>query len=207
MEGTSETKKKQKAKHEGIGYPCDQCEHIATEIFLLKRHKEVKHEGISYPCDQCAYCATRMGDLKRHKKTKHEGIPYPCDQCEFSATDIGNLKRHKKVKHEGIRYPCDQCEYSATRIDILNKHRKVNHENCEYTTMQSGNKEVHHKIDLSSAAKKVKVLGEKLAFSKYRGYLEHVQEPEFIEVSERYEEEKEIKTEEDIDPLSIIDWQ
>ena len=40
--------------------------------------------------------------------------------------------------------------------------------------------------------------------SKYQGYLEHVQEHEFIEVSEMYEEDKEIKTEEGVDPLSII---
>ena len=45
---------------------------------------------------------------------------------------------------------------------------------------------------------------EKLSLSKYQGYIEHVLEPEFIDVSEMYEEEKEIKTEEDLDPLSII---
>ena len=47
---------------------------------------------------------------------------------------------------------------------------------------------------------------EKLSISKYQGYLEHVQEPEFIEVSEMYEVDKEIKPELDIDPLSVINY-
>ena len=50
---------------------------------------------------------------------------------------------------------------------------------------------------------KVKVMVQKLPLSKYQGYLEHVQEPEFIEVSTMYDEEKEIKTEEGSDPLAI----
>ena len=40
----------------------------------LKRHKEAKHEGIRYPCDQCEFAATRISLLKRHKEAKHEGI-------------------------------------------------------------------------------------------------------------------------------------
>ena len=36
MEGPPEAKKKKKVKHESIGYPCYQFEHIATEICLLK---------------------------------------------------------------------------------------------------------------------------------------------------------------------------
>ena len=47
---------------------------------------------------------------------------------------------------------------------------------------------------------------EKLSISKYQDYLEHLQEPEFIEVSEMCEEYKEIKTELDIDPLAIITY-
>ena len=37
----------------------------------MKRHKEPKHEGIRYPCDQCEYTATQNGNLKSHKKEKH----------------------------------------------------------------------------------------------------------------------------------------
>ena len=46
-------------KHEGICYPCDQCEFAATSPNIPKTHKEAKHEGIRYPCDECDYVAMR----------------------------------------------------------------------------------------------------------------------------------------------------
>ena len=147
----------------------------------LKKHKEAKHEGIRYPCDQCEYSASQKGQLKSHKEAKHLGIRYPCDQCEYTTAYAVELRKHKEVKHEGIRYPCDQCAYIATRMDRLNKHKKTKHENCEF----------------SSAV-------ENPSPSKYQDFLE--QDPDFIEVSEMYNGDKEIKTEMDIDPLSIIDY-
>ena len=145
----------------------------------LKKHKEDKHEGIRYPCDQCEYSATQISNLKIHKKTKHGGIRYPCDQCDLVCASKQTLKRHKESKHEGIRYPCDQCEYSATRISYLMKHREAKHEGFRYP------------YDVSDI---------------YQDNLEHVQEPELIEISKIYEKDKEIKTELDLDPLSIINF-
>ena len=72
--------------------------------------------------------------------------------------------------------------------------------------MQTGNIEVHHQKEISPITMKVKVMVQKLSLSKYQGYLQHVQEPEFIEISEMYEVDKEIKTELDIDPLSVINY-
>ena len=72
--------------------------------------------------------------------------------------------------------------------------------------MQIGNIEVHHQKEISPITMKVKVMVEKLSLSKYQGYLEQLQEPEFIEVSTMYDEEKEIKTEEGSDPLVIKDY-
>ena len=34
---------------------CNQCKFAAIHINDLKRHMEAKHEGIRYPCDQCEY--------------------------------------------------------------------------------------------------------------------------------------------------------
>ena len=48
----------------------------------LNMHKERKHEGIRYPCDQCDYTATQASHLNRHKESKHEGKNYSCDQCD-----------------------------------------------------------------------------------------------------------------------------
>ena len=61
--------------------------------------------------------------------------------------------------------------------------------------MRSGNKEVRHKIEFFSAVKNPLP-------SKYQDCLG--QKPGFIEESEMYKVDKEIKTEEEIDPLSII---
>ena len=213
----SHLKRHKKGKHEGIRYPCDQCEYTATRISLLKEHKKAKHEGIRYPCDLCEYSATQMSNLKKHKEARHEGIRYPCDQCEYSATEMSKLKKHKEAKHEGIRYPCDQCEYRGTRMDDLKRHKKTKHdgiryskkfkhEKFEYTAMQLGNIEVHHQKEISPVTMKDNVIVEKLAISKNQDFIEYVLEPEFIEVSEMHEVDKEIKTEMDIDPLSIIDY-
>ena len=93
----------------------------------MKTHKEAKHEGIRYPCDQCDYSFTAVSILNKHKKSKHKGIRYLCDQCEYTASDLGNLKRHKRSEHEGIRYPCDQCEYAAIRHLNLKYHKNAKH--------------------------------------------------------------------------------
>ena len=166
----------------------------------LKHHKKAKHEGIRYPCDQCEYSATQVGTLKKHKEAKHEGIRYPCDQCEYSATQMSALKTHKEAKHEGIRYPYDQCEYSAIDMGTLKTHKEAKHEGISYPCAKFDKKEI------SPITMKVKVMVEKLPISKYQGYLQNVQEPEFIEVSEMYEVDKEIKPELDIDPLSVINY-
>ena len=123
-----------KSKHEGIQYPCDQCEYAASELGNLHQHKQSKHEGIRYPCDQCEYAATQLSALKRHKQSKHKGIRYPRDQCEYDATGQGHLKQHKKAKHQGIRYPCDQCKYVASQLSSLKIHMITKHEDvvtCE----------------------------------------------------------------------------
>ena len=89
-----------------------------------KTTKKSKHEGIIYPCDQCEYAATSLSHLKNHKKSNHEVIRYPCDQCDYKFADLSNLRKQQKLKYEGIRYPCDQCEYLTTRPIYLKRHKK-----------------------------------------------------------------------------------
>jgi len=163
-------------------------------------------EENTFPCDSCNHIFASKKTLKRHKEAKHEGIRYPCDQCEYSATQMSHLNKHKEAKHEGIRYPCDQCKYISAYSADLKRHKKSKHYEHKYTAMQSANIGGHHKKEISKITMKVKVMVEKLSLSKYQDYLEHVQEPEFIEVSEMCEVDKEIKTEEDIDPLLIIHY-
>ena len=63
---------------------------------------------MGYPCDECEYVATRTNDLKRHVESKHKGVRYPCPECEYAATTASHLKKHMKKKHEELRYPCSQ---------------------------------------------------------------------------------------------------
>ena len=37
----------------------------------LKEHVESIHEGVRYPCDQCDYRATTKGNKKSHEMFKH----------------------------------------------------------------------------------------------------------------------------------------
>ena len=57
------------------------------------------HEGVRYPCHQCDFNATQRGDLMRHIKSQHEGLRFLCDQCDYMATTKGHLMSHIKRKH------------------------------------------------------------------------------------------------------------
>ena len=46
----------------------------ATEKGHLLRHIESIHEGIRYPCDQCEYKATQRENLRTHINSIHESI-------------------------------------------------------------------------------------------------------------------------------------
>ena len=65
---------------------------------MLKHHRS-KHQGVKYPCSQCDYKATQSGHLKEHVESVHEGVKYPCNQCQYQATQRSNLYTHIKNKH------------------------------------------------------------------------------------------------------------
>ena len=54
-------------------------------FFNLNQQKEAKHEGIRYPCDQCEFAATITCNFNHHKASTHKGIRNLCDQCEFAS--------------------------------------------------------------------------------------------------------------------------
>ena len=119
-------------KHNGIRHPCDQCQYAATTSSNLKKHKLAKHTIIRLKCDQCDYKAFDKSSLKRHVASKHEKIGYPCNVCEYVATQVSSLNAHKASKHIGLRYPCDQCSYAATTNSNLKKHKAAKHEGVRY---------------------------------------------------------------------------
>merc|ERR1712137_1128282 len=137
-----------------------------------------------------------MGErhLKQHKRSKHEGIRYFCDQCDYVATWKSLLNTHKESKHEGIRYPCKHCDYVATMQRNLKGH-----------TLSKHGGQLCVKTSVKSKRKHVKVMIEKLDSSKYLSHpiSQNSIEPEFIEISGMEIADTDIKIEDDIDPLSI----
>ena len=43
--------------------------YIATRASILKVHVESVHEGVRYPCSQCEFGTTTANDLRRHVKS------------------------------------------------------------------------------------------------------------------------------------------
>ena len=72
--------------------------------------KRTKKSTAGFPCKECEYVATRAGNLKAHAENKHKGVRYPCSQCKYAATTTGGLKIHVENKYKGVRYPCPECD-------------------------------------------------------------------------------------------------
>ena len=96
-----------------------------TIIFNIQRDKSV-HEGVKYPCNQCDYQATQQGNLLQHIQSKHEGVKYACNQCDKQFTLQSSLTTHIQSKHKGVKYTCNQCDYQGSK-DALRHHIKARH--------------------------------------------------------------------------------
>jgi len=51
--------------------------------FLQSEPKKFKRGNDGYPCNECEYVASRADHLKRHVENKHIRIRYACDECEY----------------------------------------------------------------------------------------------------------------------------
>ena len=118
-------------------FECDQCQKTYSSSQALVFHKRSVHEGVKYPCDQCDYQGTK-GTLTVHIKSKHKGITYACKQCDYEAGTKNRLSVHIQTKHEGTKYTCDQCYHQYTRLDHLKIHIRSKHEDVEYTCFECG---------------------------------------------------------------------
>lgn len=95
----------------------------------MLRHYRSIHEGIKYPCNQCDFQAAGLSNIQKHIciQYKHEGVKYPCNECDFQATTKSSLQRHKQSKHDCTRHPCPQCDYEATGQESLQLHLTAKH--------------------------------------------------------------------------------
>jgi hypothetical protein len=102
------------AKHEGLGYGCDQCAYTASQQVHLATHKQVKHEGVRYGCDQCDYKATRPYVLIKHKRKK----------CGYKPSAKKSLSTHKQLKHERLITNGPQGEPDETSSLLIGRFRR-----------------------------------------------------------------------------------
>jgi len=58
----------------------------------LRTHIISVHEGMMFPCESCDYLATEKSNLRKHIKSIHEGIRFSCESCEYLSTQNFSLK-------------------------------------------------------------------------------------------------------------------
>ena len=72
---------------------------MATDKKGLKIHMEAKHFDVRYPCDLCDHQATQPGNLKKHKDSVHFKIKHKCHLCTLQFSQDGHLRKHLRLKH------------------------------------------------------------------------------------------------------------
>ena len=89
-------------------FPCDQCDHVATQKSNLERHREFIHNyeiASFYECDECKLKYTTNHALKQHNLSKHSSVRVKCDKCDYITSYKENLRNHKKAQHSGQLAP------------------------------------------------------------------------------------------------------
>ena len=72
---------------------CDECDYKGTSS-ALRQHKQSKHEGVKFPCPECDVILSRETHLLKHQNAVHKGVRFQCPHCDYKATQKGNLTRH-----------------------------------------------------------------------------------------------------------------
>ena len=52
-------------------FHCQKCEKRFSSQGALYNHNKSSHEGVKYPCTECNYKATQKGHLKQHVAENH----------------------------------------------------------------------------------------------------------------------------------------
>ncbi|XP_052895456.1 zinc finger protein 425-like [Anopheles moucheti] len=113
---------------DGSTYPCDQCETVLSNRYLLFFHKR------THQTEECPVCkeTLRAGYMKIHIDMKHpdhstlpENPAFKCDQCDKSFGYKAALTLHKR-KHRLTE--CPVCK-KTVRADCLKRHMDFNHPN------------------------------------------------------------------------------
>ena len=119
---------------------CDICLQKFAYNQGLKRHKAFRHEGLGYSCDQCDHLARSPLGLLKHKRLTHgftsESIPDDVLLSSFQCKDCGKLYHSKSVLrrhalvHTGERpFPCNKCEKRFRQQSALEGHKGIHNKN------------------------------------------------------------------------------
>ena len=115
--------------HLQVRYPCDICDHIATQKINLQKHIQAKHERDQrpeYKCSDCNYKSIHKSSITFHKKIKHTENPtyHNCDKCEYKSKFKSSLSNHEKLKHteNPSFHSCSTCSYKTIFKRDLNRH-------------------------------------------------------------------------------------
>ena len=125
-------KQHKESTHEGVRYPCTECNSQYSEKTDLKAHILAVHKGITYSCDNCDHQASSKKNLRIHRKSKHEGVKYDCPECNHQVASSSGLRNHMQTKHGGVKYDCPECHHQAASSSGLWHHMQSKHEGVKY---------------------------------------------------------------------------
>ncbi|XP_035715344.1 exonuclease 1-like [Folsomia candida] len=90
----------------------------------LKVHDKAKHQGVKFPCPRCGEEFTAQSSVSNHIKAVHEKIKdFQCDVCGSSFAKKAHLDRHTKGVHLNLRpFACD-CGSTFANASHLKRHK------------------------------------------------------------------------------------
>ena len=91
---------------------------------MSAKYQRIVHEGLKYPCRQCNYQATTKGSLVELQSALHEGLKHPCRHCNYEATTKGSLGKHQRAVHEGKNILADNATIKQLQKEVLPNTRE-----------------------------------------------------------------------------------
>ena len=149
---SSNMKKHYISKHQGVTFPCDQCDMVYTRQQPLTQHIKGVHEGQPIKCkyEDCGKEFISPSSHSHHIQTKHKNSSYSCSYCDFITASKQYLNMHTNSKHEGIRFECNACGKILSSKGKLKEHYRYYHDGISYKcTEDNCNMEFGYKASLS----------------------------------------------------------
>ena len=81
---------------------CPDCGKILSTKKRLRFHIESKHEGLRWPCNQCDFKAWERCSLNSHIRAihrSHQPLKFKCENCDYETLKKEDLNVHAKKHH------------------------------------------------------------------------------------------------------------